>query len=258
MEKDFLGELNSDHIDRVMAVLRMFHGDQLAGLEATGYGQYVSGRSMPRFEAAGRKRFAQIFNTGDHWICATNIFSKNTHDIYVYDSLYATVPETLLVQLSSIMRAEEDPDELNIHVRNFQQQDKMNRMCGFYAVASLVSVVLNVDPTRVLYDENSMPQHFFKLYEKGEIKQFTYSINNNEKQNISVKKYRKLHCLCQKKSSGRMIQCVQCVSWFHMDTCVTVEASQNTLNEMVWLCPCCDIPRPQENEIIDVSDEGAL
>ena len=69
---------------------------------------------MPKFNAADKRRFVQIFNTGDHCVCVTNVFSRKTHIVYVYDSLYSNVSDALVLQVSSLLRAEDKPDEIVI------------------------------------------------------------------------------------------------------------------------------------------------
>jgi len=67
------------------------------GLEAPGLGQYVRGCSLPRF-AAARWKFVQVLNvTNVHWVCATNCFTDEPNDVYLFDSLPGAIsPETIL------------------------------------------------------------------------------------------------------------------------------------------------------------------
>ena len=44
----------------------------------------------------------------------TNVFSRKTHIVYVYDSLYSNVSDALVLQVSSLLRAEDKPDEIVI------------------------------------------------------------------------------------------------------------------------------------------------
>jgi len=67
------------------------------GLEAPGLGQCVRGRSLPRFTAAWWK-FVQVLSvTNIHWVCATNAFTVQPNDVFLYNSLPGAIsPDTIL------------------------------------------------------------------------------------------------------------------------------------------------------------------
>ena len=231
-------ELNSDHVDEAMSVLRRHHEDIFSGLQSPIVGQALQHKSLPKFLAAGNKRFVQIFNTGDHWVCATNVFSSSTHVVYVYDSMYSHVSDSLVLQVSSLLREEDYPDEVEFVVRHFKQQTIGTRICGFYAVAACVACVLREDPTGRLYDEVAMGEAYVKLINQGVIEPFPSQAVECCDPMPSVKR-RKLHCLCHKPFTGSMIQCDSCKYWFHMKNCVREPATPRTLRGVVWKCPCC-------------------
>ena len=67
------------------------------GLEAPGLRQCVRGRSLPRFTAAWWK-FVQVLSvTNIHWVCATNAFTVQPNDVFLYNSLPGAIsPDTIL------------------------------------------------------------------------------------------------------------------------------------------------------------------
>ena len=95
----------------------------------------------------------QILNTGDHWVCVTNVFSRSSHKVYVYNSVYHSVSQSLILQVSSLLRGEDWPDIIDFVVRPFQHQRRGTRLCGYYTVAACVSCVLKHDPAGHLFDE---------------------------------------------------------------------------------------------------------
>ena len=103
-------ELNSDDIDCVMDILKQQFGHLYAGLEPSVLGQCTLNKSIPLFSAAGDRPFVQILNVGDPWVCCTNSFAECREDVFVYDSLLATIGHSLAVQISSIglLRGGED------------------------------------------------------------------------------------------------------------------------------------------------------
>ena len=73
-------------------LLKQHYGNVVDELDFSGQGQCVKGCSLPRFHAVpGHRRFVQILNVGDYWICITNVFSSSTHDVFVFDSIYDSV-----------------------------------------------------------------------------------------------------------------------------------------------------------------------
>ena len=152
-----LPELSSDEIGAIQMLLRRHTG--YAGLQETGLGESMEGKSMPRFKPVGKKRFVQILHEYDHWICASNVFGKSTHDVYIYDSMNSTVSKSTIVQVTSLLREEDKPDSINFSIRRFQQQTPLTRICGFYAAAAAISCCKDVDPTGLMYDESLMSQH---------------------------------------------------------------------------------------------------
>ena len=113
---------------------------------------------MPRFQPALAKRFVQVIHEYDHWICATNVFGETSHDVYIYDSLYYKVNRSTIVQITSLLRGEDEPDVITFHLRQHQQQTPGTRLCGYYAVATLFSCCLGVDPSGMVFDEGLMAQ----------------------------------------------------------------------------------------------------
>jgi len=53
---------------------------------------------------------------------------------YMYDNLYSKVSDSLVLQVSSLLRAEDKPDEIEFSVRRFQQQQMGTRLCGSVCV----------------------------------------------------------------------------------------------------------------------------
>ena len=245
-------ELNSDQIDSVLEILREQYGHEIAGLQPTVIGQYVQGKSVPQFEAAGKKKFVQILNVGDHWLTVTNKNTASKHVVTVYDSLYTTPSHTMVVQVSALLRycpptdinndcAEQEPDEIEFRFVPFQRQPEQSRMCGYYAIASAVSCVLGADPSRTLYDETLLRSHYETIVTTADVRLFPSCVYEPPKSTVYTHKRRMLHCLCQRESeySQEMIQCSRCYFWFHIHKCVEAPGSPGTLKRSDWYGPCC-------------------
>ena len=234
-------ELSSDELDVVFKIMKENFGHMFGGLQHTGMGAYAPGLSMPRFTAVGSKRFVQILHQPDHWICATNLFSESSHDVFLYDSLYSFIETSTVAQITSLLRDEDKPDIITFHIRKFRQQELGTRLCGFYAVAAAFSCCLNIDPTGLEFDKFQLQRHLQQCLKSRKVTAFP-SINTGRISSTTVVR-KKLHCLCQNQSTKNMVQCSFCSNWYHTK-CVNVDDKQLLQVSLAWRGPCCDSVGP--------------
>lgn len=120
-------ELNSNDIDKVVATLsELFPLVPL--LQMLCLGQYTEGVSVPQFLPTADKS-VQTCNGSDQWVCATNFFSTENHEVYVYDSLCDRPSKRLKVQVSSLLRTQEGRDDIKLNARSFARQNSCSRDC---------------------------------------------------------------------------------------------------------------------------------
>ena len=137
-------ELSNDDLDELLLLLQTVNSD-VAGLQPPGLGTCFQGKSLPRFSCARPdKIFVQIVNTGDHWICLTNKFSRTVNEVFVFDSMASgtTVTDQLAVFATSLLsRYDDNTSYVSFRVRYFQQQTSLTltRLCGFYVAAVAIA-----------------------------------------------------------------------------------------------------------------------
>lgn len=163
----------------------------------------------------------QVLHTYDHWVCVTNVFSRSSHTMFVYDSRYDHgVPTELQQQVSSLLRSEDSPDNITFVHRNYQQQQPEIWSCGVYAFAACVSVCFGVDPTGLIFNEDVMHEHFWNLVDTHQISEFPtwLSVPADERPPEIRQRLPKLHCKCHAPSGAgrRMVQCSRCENWYHI------------------------------------------
>lgn len=229
-------EIGDIDVNRAIRLMQNCYGNAFGGLNETGMGTYTPGKCMPRFSTANGVRFVQVLNIGDHWICVTNIFGKTTHDVYIYDSLYESISNQVIVMTTSLLRDEDTPDTITFSIRKFRQQSQHTRICGFFAVAAAFSCCEKIDPTGIVYDESLMAEHLQKCFNEEKVQVFPGV--QTQCKSVFTRRLNKLHCFCQQQSRGNMIQCSYCLNWLHVD-CVG-ENQTITKPHVVWLGPCCD------------------
>jgi hypothetical protein len=227
-------QLTSDDMDGAFNVMKHQLTD-VEGLQSTVLGQCKVKGSVPKFQAiAPNKKFVQVLHTPNHWICATNIFSVDSHTVYVYDSSHnrATASEAI-VQLTSLLRANDIPDEIVIHMRNSARQPVYSEECGYFALAN--AIVAGFDPTLWRYD-SSLVNCITEALDKKDFSTLPTRRSVNAPLDLNVYTHPKLHCLCHKPSSEGMIQCECCSTWYH---CRCVNTTIADVDSQTWHGPCC-------------------
>jgi len=215
-------------------------GSDIAGLEPSVLGQCNRGATLPKFKAVYDKRFVQILNVGDHFVTVSNVDSPSSHVVCVYDSLYAEPNDSMLVQVSALLRAELRR-EIVFRFPPFQKQSQGTRLCGYYAVASAVSCLLKTNPSHTVYDEKQIPSHFNAIIRSGRLSAFPGGWVDRQDSRARVHTLRKVYCICHRdeRAGTEMIRCDACSHWFHLNTCIPQWAAPHSLQGTAWLGPCC-------------------
>jgi len=154
LKKLAVRELDDSYIDIHLCLMRAKF-PHIRGLQSPVYGSCIKGSSLPKFDAVGiNDKFLQILHTPRHWIVATNLFTVDTHDVFLYDSLVTHGVQTETVtQKSSILRADHKKRCITFHLRKYQQQSPSTLMCGYYAIAAAYAACNGVDLSGHVLDD---------------------------------------------------------------------------------------------------------
>ncbi|XP_065683522.1 uncharacterized protein LOC124813178 [Hydra vulgaris] len=138
------------------------------------FGGFVSGK------------FVQIFNVrNSHWVLISNVTSDNgSSSVQYYDSLFtgfnkSTVP-LLVHRVARSMLINEGIAFINLEVMRCQNQDNGND-CGLHAIANATALCHGIDPSGILWEQNSMRSHFLKCVENRKLEMFPYILLNDTK-----------------------------------------------------------------------------
>jgi hypothetical protein len=233
--------LSCDIIGRVMDILRKlksvpYHA-KIDGLEHPGLGQFTPGVSMPRFSGA-TERFVQVLHLPDHWVCATNVFSKDANHVFWYDSLRnKVISDKAVIQLTSILRLSVDSDTITIHLRNCARQPANSQLCGYYALTAAIAICSGHDPTQWRYDAREIVSCIDEGLRTGSFNEIKPQATSNTRTNLKVITVPKLHCICQSTSRDTMVACSTCSNWFHKD-CVQLRDDEVEHPSIFWQGPC--------------------
>ena len=193
-----------------------------------------------------KKEFSQILHTSTHhWVLVSNIGCKPS-TINLYDSLcYGRLTSFVKKQIAGLL-LEQSPS-ITVNIQPVQQQSN-SVDCGVFAIAFLVSILFNQDPTCHTFNLGSMRQHLLKCLHQDVFEPFPMA-----KQQVQWKSKPKsvklpLMCSCrmpwnQKDLDNPDLWCAQCEScseWFHKKCSPTMPDAVFQIKYLNWVCLKCE------------------
>jgi hypothetical protein len=160
------------------------------------------------------------------------------------------------VQLTSLLRAKSKPNSVMFDIRNYDRQQQP--MCGYYAIAAALSICQGIDPTRNRYDVRSLYETVRRGLNEGRFDNPSYRSTRTQPENLAVRRYSKLHCLCQSPSDKDtvMVQCTPCMNWYHAN-CVSLSEEDVMHNSQDRSGPCCSSSVIQQQQLLlDMTCDG--
>ena len=166
------------------------------------------------------EEFIQILHNGsDHWITITTIGAKHP-DMFVYDSLYSTVNESVKTQISNLICTQNS--SIRLSFVDVVRQSGIND-CGVFAVAYATSLCFEVSLSNPFFQQKSMREHIYRClgerkFTMSPISKYRRQMENKIKSQIDIS----IYCTCRMPARNPMIECNSCHEWFHIGPCVTV------------------------------------
>lgn len=165
----------------------------------------------------------------------SRVFLKKNSSLNLYDVLR---PRTKYLDLNGLKE-----EQLNGDFSNQQVVDKTARI-------EYLDFPNQLDPVQVVENMKSMEKLEIDLIKR-------VRLNNNRKGDASARNDGNVttYCLCQKASSGLMLQCEICHDWFHGDCVPPIRFSKGKsrlqqIYELKFLCPLCNRSRRPRLEVI--------
>ena len=111
--------------------------------------------------------FQQIIHTRkSHW-ATLQIVGSN---IYIYDSAYASACSSTLAIIAQLVHSKDR--SIQVQLMNVAKQAGASD-CGLYALATMTSLAVGVDPITVIFNNEELRPHFAKVLETGTITAFS-------------------------------------------------------------------------------------
>ena len=109
--------------------------------------------------------------------------------------------------------------------------------CGLHATAIITCLVLDIDPTTVVFKQEELRPHFARSLESGTITAFPVDKHRRPANRVSREELCLIYCYCRLPDNGKtMFCCNGCAEWFH-DECIDVSAAERTMD--TWFCNNC-------------------
>ena len=94
-------------------------------------------------------------------------FKQNSSsDVVVYDSMFDTVDDIVKTTVTNIF------GNSKITMNLMQKQSAGSNNCGLFAVATCMALLLNQNPSEIVFDEEKMRDHLFGCFERKTMTEF--------------------------------------------------------------------------------------
>ena len=173
----------------------------------------------------------QILHDGNiHWFCVTTIGS-NKGEVTILDSMKTPPSPHTVKQIAALLHSSNPV--LTVHFGGSSVQNGGSE-CGLYAIANATELCAGLDPTTLEFDQEEMRAHLLRCLENGVMTVFPAS--QRTRQAPTTKKI-PIFYHCQQLQSRKMIQCPNCVEWFHAGCEEVTKAAWR--KPATWRCKQC-------------------
>jgi hypothetical protein len=171
--------------------------------------------------------FAQIINTGGHYVTLCGFFTEKGIKINVYDSMnYAfrsrlnPLNARMIRYLSAMLKNHESINSTNntIEMTFCEVSAQQAGECGFNAVANLLAFLNFIDPIQIAYHENIMRDHLSNIFQSDQLNLFPYELLAKPRETKTFKSVNLLICQCKKghhNLNENLVRCINCNDTYH-------------------------------------------
>ena len=106
-----------------------------------------------------------LYVNSGHWAC----LRLQQGEVFLYDSVYSLASNDTLHIIAQLVQSKEQ--SLRIQLMNVAKQSG-SVDCGLYALAILTSLLLNTDPTIIVFESDEMRPHLVQILQCGKVSMF--------------------------------------------------------------------------------------
>ena len=114
-------------------------------------------------------------------------------------------------------------------------KQKGGNHCGAFAIAYATTLFTDSTPTKVNYDQLKFRKHLYECIQKGDMSPFPRTPTQRRMLKQSPQETVQIFCSCRQPESGTMVQCDNCLEWYH-ERCIQIPENIEQIN---WSCSSC-------------------
>ena len=203
--------LNDKTIDVAQAIMKnQFINPKINGFQSVLNKQRVTGFNKVE------KDMVQILHRGSlgsgHWLTISTLNCPEG-TVNVFDSMYNDLDQECKSQVLSILKYK--GKTVKFHMIPVQRQVGGTE-CGLFAIAFAVALCLGLNPAKLIFEQSKMRTHLISCILEQTFTNFPFSTNTNMKKKKQTSSKENIFCVCRGLYDSEMIQCTQCLEWFHL------------------------------------------
>ena len=218
-------ELTDQHVNAFQSLLKN-QFPQICGLQNT---HFQTKKTLQHNRLEGMS--LQIIHVRkSHWAA----LQLSGSEICLYDSAYMSTSTDTLEVIAQLVCSKDH--SIKIQIMNTCKQTGAAD-CALYAMATITSLALDIDPLCVVFNQEELRPHLAKTLETGKIAQFPTMKRRRPATRVSKVETLLVYCYCRLLDNGEtMICCDRCEDWYYSQ-CVRVSVPVDTLG--IWFCENC-------------------
>ena len=203
----------------------------IGGLENTSVGETLAFTIQ-------KGEFVQVLHvSGCHWITISTMECQQGV-VNVYDSIPScSVSLRTKEQIAAIICTQ--AKEIILEFPAVQSQ-RGSSDCGLFALAYATSLCMGDNPVQTNYVQHMLRSHLLDCLTQRTISAFPMTSRKKKVTQPRGKVTVQLFCHCRQPEEGKMVQCDQCMEWYHSQ-CETVPSSvwKSADTTSKWHCKSC-------------------
>ena len=153
-----------------------------------------------------------LYINSGHWAC---LRVQQGEVFLYYDSVYLLASNETLHIIAQLVQSKER--SLRIQLMNVAKQSG-SVDCGLYALAMLTCLLLNTDPTTIVFESDKMRPHLVQILQCGKVSVFPIRKHRQPVEKVLRNQEIQIYCYCRLPDwahDSAMVCCDSCHNWFH-------------------------------------------
>ena len=145
--------------------------------------------------------------------------------MFLYDSGYSSANQRTLEVIAKLVHSAEQ--SFQVHMMNVAKQSG-GVDCGLYTLANMTCLLLEYDPTTLIFDKDELLPHLVQVLQCSKITKFPVKLRRHPFSRVQKILTCKVYCYCRlpEWSCGDTMVCSdRCQEWYHLE-CLVPGAAQ--------------------------------